>query len=164
MLTAFLESVKYTGHLIPVAFLRIFLGYWYLQQALLKFSGDFLHRPRLASQISENLSVLHLSPWYKNLIEVAVVQHWQTCAFIILGLEFAIAVSYLIGYVVRPVAILAAFMSINMLILSVPGGTGYGIDQWRTFTALHLALAWISAGRCLGLDYFFFKRRRGIWW
>jgi thiosulfate dehydrogenase [quinone] large subunit len=29
---------------------------------------------------------------------------------------------------------------------------------------LFLVLAWLGAGRCLGLDYFFYKRDRGIWW
>lgn len=32
MLVAFLESIKYTGHLLPVVFLRVFLGYYYLLQ------------------------------------------------------------------------------------------------------------------------------------
>lgn len=160
MFAAFLESVKYTGHLIPVAFLRVFLGYWYLQTALAKLSGDFLYRPRLASQVAEILPSLNVAPWYKLLVEKAIIQHWQTCAFIILGLEFAVAISYLLGYVVRPMAIVAAFVALNMLILAGPASS----DLWRTFTALHLALAWIGAGRCLGFDYYFFKRRRGIWW
>jgi thiosulfate dehydrogenase (quinone) large subunit len=29
---------------------------------------------------------------------------------------------------------------------------------------LFLILAWLGAGRCLGLDYFFYKRDRGMWW
>lgn len=160
MFVAFLESVKYTGHLIPVAFLRIFLGYWYFQQALLKLGGDFLYRPRLASQVAEVLPSAHLYPWYKVLVEKALIQHWQTCAFVLLGLEFAVAISYLVGYVVRPIAIIAAFVSFNMLLLSLPGSA----DLWRTFTAINLAMAWIGAGRCLGFDYYFYKRRRGLWW
>lgn len=160
MIYAFFESVKYVGHLIPVAFLRVFLGYYYLQSALLKFHGDFLLRPKLAAQIAEVLPGLQAPFWYKSLVERWVVQHWQGFAFVILGIEFALAISYLLGYVVRPVALLGVLLSINMLILAGSANE----DLYRCFLAMHLALAWVGAGRCLGIDYYFYKRRRGIWW
>jgi thiosulfate dehydrogenase [quinone] large subunit len=160
MFAAFIDSVKYIGHLIPVAFLRIFLGYYYLQQALLKFNGDFLARPRLAAQIADVLPGLNAPGWYKMIVERMVIQHWQGFAFIILGLEFTIAFSYLFGYVVRPVAIIGVFLSVNYLVLIGSGSD----DLYRTFIAVHIVMAWIGAGRCLGFDYYFFKRRRGIWW
>jgi thiosulfate dehydrogenase [quinone] large subunit len=140
--------------------LRVFLGYYYLQSALMKFHGDFLSRPKLAAQIAEVLPGLQAPFWYKILVEKWVVQHWQGFAFVILGLEFAIAISYLLGYVVRPVALLGVLLSLNMLILAGSSTE----DLYRTFLALHLALAWVGAGRCLGVDYYFYKRRRGIWW
>jgi thiosulfate dehydrogenase [quinone] large subunit len=61
---------------------------------------------------------------------------------------------------VRPVAILAVILSLNMLVIS---GNQFD-DMYKTFIAIHLMMAWVGAGRCLGLDYYFFKRRRGIWW
>mgnify|MGYP001481609656 CR=1 FL=1 len=160
MLAAFFESVKYVGHLVPLSFLRVFLGYTYLQMALIKFNSDYLTRPRLAGEIAEVLPTLQAPFWYKNLIETLFIPHWQTFAFIIMGLEFAIAISYLLGYVVRPVAILAALLALNQLVLL---GPQYD-ELSRLLIAIHLLLAWIGAGRCLGFDYYFFKRRRGIWW
>lgn len=160
MFAAFIESVKYVGHLIPLAFLRVFLGYYYLQQALIKFHGDFLNRPRLAAQIAEVLPGVDAPYWYKSLVEKLLIQHWQGLAFVILGIEFAIAISYLLGYVVRPVAILGAILAFNMMILTGPQYE----DLYRVFFAMHLAMAWVGAGRCLGFDYYFFKRRRGMWW
>ena len=136
------------------------MGYFYLQQALLKFSGDFLARPRLAAQIADVLPALDAPIWYKILVEKMVIQHWQGFAFVILGIEFAIAISYLLGYVVRPVAIMGVFMSVNYMILMSTGTH----ELYRTFIAIHLIMAWIGAGRCLGFDYYFFKRRRGLWW
>ena len=108
MIVAFFESVKYSGHLIPVSFLRIFLGYYYLQDSILKFKGDFLLRPRIAEMISENLPTSHAPEWYKLLFSSYLVGHWQILSFIFLGFQLAIAVSYIVGYVVRPTAILAA--------------------------------------------------------
>lgn len=160
MFAAFFESVKYVGHLLPMAFLRIFLGYYYLEQALQKYHGDFMSRPRFAAQVAEMLPTLEASSWYKLMIERLVIQQWQAAAFIILGLEFAVAFSYLVGYVVRPVALLGVLLAFNMMLVSGAGQT----DFYRTLVAVHLALAWIGAGRCLGFDYYFFKRRRGIWW
>lgn len=160
MIVSFFESIKYTGHLLPVSFLRIFLGYYYLGMALEKFRGDFLTKPVFAAEIAEKVPSLVLPSWYKGFLETLVIPYWQTSAFIIVGLEFAIAISYLLGYVTRPLAIVAAVMSLNFFILSSPVQGEF----FRTLIAIHLVLAWIGAGRCLGLDYYFFKRQRGLWW
>jgi len=160
MFVSFFESVKYVGHLLPISFLRIFLGYYYLEQALQKFRGDFLLRPRIADQIAEWLPASHAPNWYKMFVSAQVFPNWQTVAFVILGLEFVIAISYILGYVVRPVALLGVFLCINMLFISGPATE----DLYKTFLAIHLIMAWVGAGRCLGFDYYFFKRRRGIWW
>ncbi len=160
MFAAFFESVKYVGHLLPLSFLRVFLGYSYLQMAMLKLNSDYLSRPRLAAEVAEILPSLQAPLWYKNAIETMLIPHWQTFAFIVMGLEFAIAISYLLGYVVRPVAVIAAIMALNQLILA----GNVSDDLPRLLLAIHLLMAWVGAGRCLGFDYYFFKRRRGLWW
>ena len=160
MFVSFFESVKYVGHLFPLAFLRVFLGYYYLEQALAQFRGDFLNRPQLAAQVAEALPHLVVPSWYRLFLESVVIPQWQIFAFIILGLQFAIAFSYLLGYVVRPMAIVAALLSLYFLILD----GAQNEDLYRTFLAIHLMMAWVGAGRCLGFDYYFFKRRRGFWW
>lgn len=160
MFVAFFESVKYVGHLVPIAFLRIFLGYFYLETALRKFQSDFLYRPRLAAELAEILPSLQAPVWYRTWVETFFIPQWQSLAFTLTALEFAIAISYLLGYVVRPVALLAALLSLNQLALATSGQEQLA----RTLTAIHLTLAWVGAGRCLGIDYYFFKRRRGLWW
>ncbi len=160
MLVAFFESVKYVGHLLPISFLRVFLGYYYLQQALLKFHGDFMSRPILAAQVGDILPAFQGPAWYKYVLETYFVGQWEIVAFTITALEFGIAISYLIGFVTRPMALVAALLALNMIVLSTPEYQ----TMYRTFVAIHIALAWIGAGRCLGIDYYFFKRRRGIWW
>lgn len=159
MLVAFFESIKYVGHLLPLAFLRVFLGYYYLQQALAKYHSDYLIRPRIAEQIAEWLPASHSPDWYKEMIN-SLLPHWTSLAFLVMGLEFVIALSYIAGYVVRPVALLGVFLCLNMLFISGPGSE----DLYKTILAIHVIMAWVGAGRCLGFDYFFYKRRRGIWW
>jgi thiosulfate dehydrogenase (quinone) large subunit len=160
MLVAFFESVKYIGHLIPISFLRIFLGYVYFGQALKHFNTDFLWKPRLASTLTEIVNTVSISSWSKWQIENWMIPYWQGFAFSLTGIEFAIAISYLLGYVVRPIALIAVLLSFAQLSFAMPGEE----IPLRLLVAIHLTLAWVGAGRCLGIDYYFYKRRRGIWW
>ncbi len=160
MILSFFESIKYVGHLFPVAFVRIYLGYYYFHLALIKFKGDFLFRPQLADQISEWLPQSMAPHWYKVFLTQDLISHWKTLSFIIVGLEFAIGVSYLIGYVVRPMALLAFLLSLNYIFIS----PFHMSDQFKLLMTTHILIAWIGAGRCIGMDYYFYKRHRGIWW
>ena len=160
MIYSFFESLKYSGHLLPISFLRFFIGAYYLQHFLEKYNGDFLNRPTLAAQIAESIPGLQIPGWYKLFLETLFIPHWQIFAFTILGIELCIAISYLLGYVVRPIAIVAAILSLNLMILLGPATE----DLNRIFVVIHLTLAWLGAGRCLGLDYYFYKRQRGLWW
>jgi thiosulfate dehydrogenase [quinone] large subunit len=160
MLVAFFESIKYVGHFLPLAFLRIFMGYYYFNDAMTKYQGDFLIQPRLAATVSEWLPSSVAPDWYKQFLEMTVIPHWQVFAYGMVALEFTIGISFLLGYLVRPVALLGVFLSLNYVMASGPAS----VDLNKTFLAINLTMAWLGAGRCLGFDYFFFKRRRGIWW
>jgi thiosulfate dehydrogenase [quinone] large subunit len=160
MLVAFFESIKYSGHLVPISFLRIFVGYYYLQSFLAKFSGDFLIRPRVAELISQNLMTSQAPEWMKWILNTYMVVHWQGFAFSLVALELAIAVSYIVGYVVRPTALLGAFLTVFMIYMNPAASQ----DFFKILLATHVTFAWLGAGRCLGLDYYYFKRVRGVWW
>ena len=160
MFQAYFESIKYVGHLLPISFLRIFLGYFYLDLAFKDWKFFNLGSGGLADLFVEALNKTHLPPWYRLFLSEQVIMHWQVFAFILIGLQFAVGLSYVIGYVVRPISIMAIFVCLNYLLLSHS-------DQeifYKLLIACHVLLAWVGAGRCLGLDYYFFKRRRGVWW
>lgn len=160
MLQAYLESIKYVGHLLPISFLRIFLGYFYLDLAFSDWKFFSLGTGGLADFFVEALNKAQLPSWYRLILSEEIIPHWQIFAFIIIGLQFAIGVSYIIGYVVRPISIVAILVCLNYLISSK-------MDQevfFKLLISCHIILAWVGAGRCLGIDYYFFKRRRGIWW
>ncbi len=160
MLVAFFESVKYLGPLYPISFLRIFLGYYYFQNFLAKYNGDFMIRPRVAEMISQNLPASHAPEWLKWILSNYMVVNWQSLAFVFVGMELAIAISYIVGYVVRPMALLAGVFTLLLLYLSGPSSQEF----LKILLAIHIAFAWVGAGRCLGIDYYFFKRVRGFWW
>jgi thiosulfate dehydrogenase [quinone] large subunit len=161
MLVAFFESLKHVGHLFPVAFLRIYIGYFYLLQVLEKYHGDFLVQPRISRMVGEWLPRSEVPEWYRLALErLVVTPHWQPVAYFIVTVEFIIGVSYILGYAVRPVALVAILLTFN-LVLITPSPL---LELNKILLALHLVMGWIGAGRCLGFDYFFFKRRRGLWW
>lgn len=160
MIVAFLESIKYVGHLLPLVFLRVFIGYYYLIQAVHNYRGDFLTRPRIAEQLAEFLPASQAPAWYKIFVATYMVPHWQTTAFIVTGIQFAIAFSFLAGYLVRPISLLGALLCLHMHFAG-PANQG---ELYITFMGIFLTMAWIGAGRCVGLDYYFYKRQRGIWW
>lgn len=160
MLVSFLESLKYTGHLFPLTFLRVFLGYFYLNEALLKYQGEFLIKPFLAEIIRHGLKVNPHAPWYLNMMETLVLPHWEIAAMAIVVSYFIIGFSYLLGFLVRPVSILAFLISLNYLGLTAGDSAAF----YKTLVAVNLTLGWLGAGRCLGLDYYYFKRHRGVWW
>jgi thiosulfate dehydrogenase [quinone] large subunit len=160
MIVSFLESFKYVGHLFPVVLLRVFLGWYYFKTALIKYGGDYLFRPRLADEIANWLPSSNAPLGYKAFIETFVIPNWQFFAYGLTGLEFAVAFSYLFGLTVRPIGLIAAFITFNLAMLSGPVQE----PLYRTFFVIHLTLAWLGAGRCFGIDYYFYKRQRGIWW
>lgn len=160
MLVAYLESIKYVGHLFPLAFLRVYLGWSFLSTAWLRYQSDFLTQPRIAAAITEWTPLGSAPEWYKEFLDRVVVPNWQLAAYCIVYFGFLVGISFILGFFVRPVALLAALVTINFIYTSPPEVA----DLHRLHLVLFLVMAWLGAGRCMGFDYFFYKRDRGIWW
>lgn len=160
MLVSFLESFKYLGHLYPIAFLRVYLGYFYLESAIRKYNEGYLDQPIIVEMITQWLPSSNAPNWYQTIIEVLAVPNWIAFSTIFIAIEFIIGISFLIGYLVRPMSIIAIFIALNFMWFSSP-------DQATLFKALiaiNVTLCWIGAGRCFGIDYYFYKRMRGWLW
>lgn len=160
MFVSFFDSIKYVGHLYPLALLRIFLGYFYLDTALTRLNGQFLVQPRLAATIMDSIPQLNVSSWYIQFLQDVVVPNWKFFAYTLTYCELIIGLSFLIGFLVRPTALLGAFIALNFVYF---GNTDNTLLH-QTHLALFIVLAWVGAGRCLGIDYYFYKRQRGLWW
>mgnify|MGYP001619538190 CR=1 FL=1 len=160
MLVSFFESIKYVGHFWPIVFLRIYTGYYFLGQALTKIRGDFLERPIVVTSISEWVPSSSAPEWYKSLMETMVPAHWQIFSYLVVCLLLFVGVSYLIGYMVRMASLAGLFLCLNGLLVSHLAQLPFE----QLMLAVVVTLGWVGAGRCLGLDYFFYKKRRGLWW
>ena len=160
MLVAFFESIKHVGHLYPVALLRIYLGYVYFSNAIDRVEGAFLEQPRLAATIMESIPNRELSDWYRDILENIVVPNWQIFAYTLVYIEFIIGISFLVGFLVRPIALFGIFLAANGIFVV----NTTLIPMQQAYLALFIVLFWLGAGRCFGLDYYFYKRQRGLWW
>lgn len=160
MIASYFESFKYVGHLFPVAFLRFFVGYYYLKSAMAKYHGEYLVNSQFIQQIHQWLSASNAPGWYKELAHEYLLTYWHIFAYGVTSLEFLIGISFILGYLVRPFALFGFVLCLNALFLQNPEQRNF----YSTLLVINFMMAWLGAGRCLGLDYFFFKRRRGIWW
>jgi thiosulfate dehydrogenase [quinone] large subunit len=143
-----------------MSFLRIFLGYYYFDLWMRDWK-QYISKSGFYSEIFvESLNRAHVPGWYRLLLAEYIIPNWQVFAFIILGLQLCVAISYFIGYVVRPVSIIAVLLCLNYIMLSPIQMEFF----YKLLIASHFMLAWVGAGRCLGIDYYFYKRRRGMWW
>lgn len=78
----------------------------------------------------------------------------------ILSVCFFVGVSLVIGFLVRPMGVIGIIISFHYVLFS----TGYPNTLYSTFIAILVTIVALGAGRCVGFDYYFYKRHRGIWW
>ena len=160
MVVSFLESLRYAGLLWPVALLRIFMSIQYFGMAMYLLQAGYLEHPYLNEQMRLKLENLGALSSYVQLWSVMIQNYWIVASYLIICSQFLIAASYLLGYLVRPVALWAAFLSLHMYILVDAQG-----EKTQLFAfAIHSTFCLLGAGRCLGLDYYFYKSRRGLLW
>lgn len=160
MFISFFESIKHVGHIWPIALFRIFVGYSFIKFALEKLHGQWLEQPRLSEAIVQWANNPGAHGGVHRVLAEWVVPHWQTFSYIVVFGELAVGVSFIVGFMVRPAA-MGAILGTLVCMLAM------GLDS-RAYNMIYLAsvimLFLVSAGRCVGFDYYFYKRVRGYWW
>ena len=94
MFLALLQSLRYLGHFYPLALLRIYLGFVFLNSSLERKNSGFLDTPHLAAKIEEWLPQSTPPLWLQTFYESTVVPQWQLFSYIIFFCEMIIALSY----------------------------------------------------------------------
>jgi len=158
MLSAFFESIKYVGHVFPIAFLRIYLGYYWFHQSLTEYHSGLFTSQVFADELKASSFINSFPSWYRWIFENLVFPYWSLVSHGVLCAAFAVGISLIIGFLVRPLCILGIIMSLHFI--------WYGLQEntYAVFVAIFITLIAVGAGRCVGFDYYFYKRNRGIWW
>jgi thiosulfate dehydrogenase [quinone] large subunit len=160
MIISFFESFKYIGHLWPVSLLRIFVGSIFLRAGLEKIHNGFLQNPVLQDILAKWSLAGTNHPSYAIFLHDWVSPHWKLFSHLVAFGEIFVGLSFILGFMVRPAAVIAIFMNINFMLAA-------GMEAQVVNTILivvNLTLLLLSAGRCIGMDYYFYKRVRGLWW
>lgn len=160
MLYSFLESVKFTAHIFPLAILRIGIGSYFLNQSIDKLNTNYLVTPQLARTLNELLSSSQASVNFKYLISEAIIPSWQFFAYFLFFVQLFIGLSFVSGFLVRVSSILGIILCTFYLLMDVVSITPF----YQILLLNFIAMGFIGAGRCLGADYFFYKRYNGWLW
>lgn len=162
MLLAFFESFKYLGHLWPVTLLRVYLGYLFFENAMKQIHANFLRSPEPIRAIFQSWIDRGCESPFLPAIQGALdpASHsWMYFAYALIVIQTVVGICYMLGYLVRPAALLGILLASFILM-----GTSENATLQKTYVAVHLTLMLLGAGRCLGFDFYFYKRTRGIMW
>ena len=76
------------------------------------------------------------------------------------GSELIIGVLLILGFLVRPACLLGVVLMVFYI-------ASQGLDLvpfYELNILIFVTFLWLGAGRCIGIDYYFYKRKRGFLW
>lgn len=154
------ESLRYVNHLWPVLILRVYVSFFFFSKYYERINIGFLNQPKLSARIDEFLYSSKPPAWVQSLFVDYIQENWAVAAGIIVNMEWMLGILFLIGFLNRPSAILGIVFLYIMSFVSSP------MEQTQVLPMMVMlfALMVFGSGRVGGVDYFFYKRQRGLIW
>ena len=140
MLASFFESIRYVGHMYPLVIMRIYLGYTFCMSFFDKWQTGYISLPTVADEIIQNLAQSDAPLWYQNIVALLVIPHWQIWANVNLLSELLIGLSFIFGFLVRPMALVGAFFLFNFVM--IVWRNSCRVQSAFVFTVPHYGLVW----------------------
>jgi thiosulfate dehydrogenase (quinone) large subunit len=144
-------NLKERTYLWYIALLRIYVGYYMLQQGIRKFQRDFPRSDWIARQIGD-LAIVDLYPWYKKFLVDFVVPHQELFGYLVMAGEILVGGCLLLGLLTRFSACVGLFMLINYYLGTGMARGGAMMAQQQTFIVAMIIFLLANPGRALGLD------------
>jgi uncharacterized membrane protein YphA (DoxX/SURF4 family) len=142
----------YLWYIVP---LRLWIGYYMLQQGIGKYKRDFPHGDWIGRQIGD-LNTLETFEWYKNFLINTVATHKEIVGQLVMYGELAVGVCVLLGFLTRWASIVGILLMINYFCaIGFPKG-GASMAQQITFAVSFLVFILSTPGRALGIDAILF--------
>jgi thiosulfate dehydrogenase (quinone) large subunit len=154
------KNLKERTYLWYIALLRIYVGYYMLQQGIRKFQRDFPRGDWIGRQIGD-LATIDLYPWYKKLLVDYVVPHQELFGYLVMSGEILVGACLLLGFLTRVSAFVALFMLINYYLGPGMARGGATMAQQQTFIVALIIFLLSNPGRALGLDGLIFRGGKG---
>jgi thiosulfate dehydrogenase (quinone) large subunit len=137
-----------------VALLRIFFGYYFLQDGMGKLTGGFTGPSVLEKWLMTKATGAF--DWYRPFLAGVVIPHHQIFAWLITWGMILGGLALLFGFLTRPAALAGIFMALNFFLAKGGGSPATTSDQ--AFMAGLLVVFLTRAGRSFGLDYWLAQR------
>jgi uncharacterized membrane protein YphA (DoxX/SURF4 family) len=153
-------NLKEKTYLWYIALLRIYIGYYMLQQGIRKYLRDFPHTDWIGAQIGD-LAKLDLYPWYKSFLTGYVVPHRELFGYLVMIGEILVGACLLLGLLTRFSAAMGIFLMVNYFLGPGMARGGAPMAQQQTFIVCMIVFLLSNPGRVLGLDGLIFGRGRG---
>jgi uncharacterized membrane protein YphA (DoxX/SURF4 family) len=144
----------YLWHVVP---LRLWIGYYMLQQGWNKYNRDFPHADWIGRQIGD-LAKIDLYPWYKQFLIDTVAPNSVLFGNLVMTGEILVGACLILGLLTRWSAIVGLFMMANYFFGPGMARGGAPLAQQETFAVAFLLFILSNPGRTLGLDGLLFRR------
>ena len=154
-------NLKERTYLWYVALLRIYIGYYFLQQGIRKYQRNFAQGDWIGRQIGD-VANLDLYPWYKSFLTTYVVPHHELFGYAVTAGEILAGACLLLGLFTRFGAAVGLLLVINYYLGPGMAGGGALMAQQQTFIVCLLVLVLANPGRAIGLDGLFPARSKGL--
>jgi thiosulfate dehydrogenase [quinone] large subunit len=153
-------NLKERTYLWYIVLLRLYIGYYFLQQGIRKFQRGFPHGDWVGRQIGD-LAAIDLYPWYKRFLTDYVVPHQELFGYLVTVGEIGVGSCLLLGLLTRFGAAVGLFMVVNYFLGPGMARGGATLAQQQTFIVALVVILLSNPGRTLGLDGLFFRGGRG---
>ncbi len=154
------ESLRYVNHLWPIVVLRLYVSYFFFSSYAKMLSSNFLSQPRLSALIDEHLYASNAPEWVQSFFVNYIQENWVFSSGVMLNTEWLLAVLFLVGFLNRPGAILGIVYLYMVSFIHPPVEVSHATPIMMILFVLML----FGSGRVGGVDYFFYKRKRGLIW
>ena len=152
------KEKTYLWYVVP---LRLWIGYYMLQQGIRKYQRDFPHTDWIGKQIGE-LDKVEIYAWYRTFLMDIVAPHRELFGYLVTSGEILVGLCLVLGLLTRFASIVGLFMLVNYYLgpgMARAAATPSVLAQQQTFIASFIVFILSSPGRTLGLDALLFRKR-----
>lgn len=160
-MTELRSNLQIETKLWQVVPLRIFFGYYFLQDGLGKLIGGFTRSGALEKWLTAKTDGAF--GWYKPFVTGAAIPHHELFAWLVTWGMILTGVALLFGLLTRPAALGGIFLALNFYLAKGGGSPATTSDQ--AFIAGLLVVFLTRAGRSFGCDRWLARRHpRSSFW
>jgi len=151
-------NLKGKTYLFYIVILRLWIGYYFLQQGTRKLLRDFPHSDWIGRQIGD-LATIDIYSWYRSFLITIVNPHHVLFGYLITWGEIMVGLCLLLGIFTRISSLIGLFIVLNFFFGPGMAKGGASFAQQQTFLVTLVVFILSNPGQTLGLDGFLFKRR-----